>query len=205
MKKGLGRNLEALQKNKYLELLPDFKEEKVQKFTTLTLTIITLTFFTLFAINPTLSTIAKLQKELEDNKYIDQQLQVKINNLSILEEKYNQIQKDLPIIFSSVPDKPNIPILIGEIEAVAKDTGVNIINLQSYEVETESGKKSEKSPTSFSFSLGAEGPKENISFFISELTTMRRITTPDLISLSLEKEASGNLRVSIKGKAYFKK
>ncbi|MBU2632751.1 type 4a pilus biogenesis protein PilO [Patescibacteria group bacterium] len=205
MKIGLKKNLEALQKNKYLQLLPSFKEEKTQKFTTLILTITFLALFSLFAINPTLSTIAKLQKELEDNKHINQQIQTKIANLSLLEARFNEIQGDLPIVLSSVPNKTNIPFLIGEIEAVAKDSGVNILGLQSYEVETESGKKAESNPTSFSFSLNAEGTRENINLFISNLISMRRIVTLSLISLSNDKGENELMKVNVKGEAYFKK
>lgn len=59
-------------KIKYLQLLPNLKGEKTQKFTTLILTFFALSFFGLLAINPTISTISELNKELEDNKFVDQ-------------------------------------------------------------------------------------------------------------------------------------
>ena len=49
----------------YIENVIDLKNKRAVQFTYLVLTIIALTFFGLFAINPTLSTIAKLQKEIE--------------------------------------------------------------------------------------------------------------------------------------------
>jgi hypothetical protein len=52
--------------SKYFEKLPDFKEKKIQAFITIALTLIALSFFAIFAINPTLSTIANLQKQSED-------------------------------------------------------------------------------------------------------------------------------------------
>ncbi|MGA2968093.1 MAG: hypothetical protein ABSD69_02925, partial [Candidatus Levyibacteriota bacterium] len=50
------------QYEKYLELIPDIKREKAQKYITIVLTLTTAIILGVFAINPTLSTIANLQK-----------------------------------------------------------------------------------------------------------------------------------------------
>ena len=77
-----------LQQKKYFQMLPDFKEERTRKFTTLVFTLLALSFFGLFAISPTLSTIANLNKQLSDNEFVDSQLQNKINNLYTLQQDY---------------------------------------------------------------------------------------------------------------------
>ena len=64
-------------KNRYFLALELFKKDRTQKVTTLAMTLIALSFFGLFAINPTLSTISRLQKELEDAKFVDQHLKGK--------------------------------------------------------------------------------------------------------------------------------
>src|ERR1035437_4968817 len=68
---------------KYLELIPDLKREKAQKYITIVLTLATTIILGLFAINPTFSTIANLQKQIDDGNFVEQKLKLKINDLSI--------------------------------------------------------------------------------------------------------------------------
>ena len=77
-----------IKNNKYYKLLPDFKEEKTRRLSSIVFSLLALSIFGLFAINPTLSTIARLKKELSDAKFVDQQLTEKIANLSSLQEVY---------------------------------------------------------------------------------------------------------------------
>ena len=73
-KYNIGIVLKKIKNNKYFELLPDLKKEKTKKYSSIIFSLISLSFFGIFAINPTLSTIAKLRKELSDTKFVDEQL-----------------------------------------------------------------------------------------------------------------------------------
>ncbi len=198
--------LKNLQKNKYLQLLPDFKEEKNKRFITLALTLFALCFFGLFAIGPTLSTISKLQKELKDNQKIEDQLKQKINNLSILQDKYANLQGDLPDVYAAVPKTPETAVLMGQIEALARNSGVNITSAQTLQVEAVSESKTTKKNSSFNFSIAIEGDYANIAKFINSLTNMQRIVSLDVITINnVTSRQKGNiLKLSIKGTAYFK-
>ncbi len=198
--------LNNLQKNKYLQLLPSFKEEKNKKFITLALTLITLCFFGIFAIGPTLSTISKLQKELKDNQLIEEQLKQKINNLSILQEKYANLQGDLVDVYSAIPKTPENAVLIGQIEALAKNNGVDIISAQTLQVEAISENKVSKKYSSYNFNISIEGDYNNIVKFISSLSNMQRILSLETITINnVSDRKKGNiLKLSIKGTAYFK-
>jgi Tfp pilus assembly protein PilO len=198
--------LKNVQKNKYLQLLPDFKEEKTRKFITLILTLITLSFFGIFAIGPTLSTISKLQKELEDNRLVEGQLKQKINNLSILQQKYADLQGSLLDVYSAVPKTPEVAVFMGQLEAVAKDNNVNIINMQTFQVVAVSENDVSKRYSSFNFNLSIEGNYENIDAFIKTLAGMQRIVSLDTLSINniYDRQKGNILRLSIKGTAYFK-
>ena len=67
-----------IKKEKYLGFLPDLKKEKTQKYSSIIFSLVSLSFFGIFAINPTLSTIAKLKKELSDTKFVEEQLRKNI-------------------------------------------------------------------------------------------------------------------------------
>ena len=151
-----------LQKKKFFEMLPDFKEERMQKFTTLVFTVTALSFFGLFAISPTLSTIANLNKQLSDNKFVDQQLQDKINNLYLLQQKYGQLTPDLPYVLDSFPKNPQVPLLVAQLQSLAQSSNIAITNLQTFEVEVPNSSVSTKKYYAYSFSISAGGSYENL-------------------------------------------
>lgn len=191
----------SLKKFNYQQFLPNFKEERTQKFTTILLTVVALAFFGLLAINPTISTIAKLRKELEDNTSVDEKLQNKINNLSTLQKKYNTMQKDLPLIFSAIPKTPEVPILAAQIQSIAKNTNVSLENFQSFQVQVQK-EASARNYSNFSFTVSAIGTYGDLYKFLTILSNMERVVSVDLVSLT-KKNASNVVNLSIKGKAFF--
>lgn len=202
----LSKNLfRDVKKNKYFELLPDFKAEKTKKITMLILTLVALSFFGLFAISPTLSTIARLQKELDDNKFVDQQLQTKINNLSTLQQKYSSIQGDLPFIYSSVPKSPETPLLLAEIQGLTSQFNLKITSLQAFEAEVEKKQNDKKEYSSFMFSVSIDGSYENIRNFINAIVKMQRVIDVEVLSIGEKSGETTDLQMHLKGVAFFKK
>lgn len=193
-------------KGRYLEILPAFKEEKTQAFTMLVLTLVSLSFFGFFAINPTLSTIAQLKKQLSDSILVDKKLEEKINNLGILRQKYAALENDIPTALSAVPQTPNTPFLIGQVQAVAQTSNLNITKVQSFQVELNKPKEALENYSSFAFSLEGQGSNyKDISDFLSSIVNFDRIVTVDVLSIDNRSEKDGMLKVSLRGKAYFKK
>lgn len=197
------KNISKLKDNKYIALLPDFKKEKAQKISSIVFSLLALSFFGLFAIEPTLSTIAKLKKDLSDSKYVNEKLQEKISNLSSLQTKYNLLQNDIPIVLAAIPQNPQLPTLMGQIQSLSRQKNITINNLQSYEIEAANAKKPDKDFYSFSFVITGEGSYTDIVNFLSSLTGMQRVITVD--ELLIGKASSANLlQFNMKGVAYFK-
>lgn len=195
-----------MQKNKFFKnlnygFLSSFKDQRTQKSTTIILTIIALAIFGLFAINPTISTIVKLRKELDDNTLVDNKLTEKINNLSTLQRKYNGMQRDLPLILSAIPKNSEVPLLAAQIQAIAKNTNVEIENFQSFQVGVEST-ASPRNYSSFSFTVSAVGTYNDAYNFLKSLSNMQRVVSIDLLSLS-KKTATDQVDLSLKGEAFF--
>lgn len=193
-----------LPNNKYLKMLPDFQSERAQKFTTIILTLITLSFFGLFAINPTLSTIARLKKELSDNQFVEQQLKQKINNLSVLQQKYSLLQKDIPIVLNTLPKNPDVPILFAQIQSVAENYNIGIKNLQNFQVELFKPQADNKQYYSSAFSLTGEGSYNDLSDFVSSLLNIQRIINIEALSLNTSEEKNGILQFTLRGISYYK-
>lgn len=194
-------NFSILYKGKLI--IPSYlKQEKAQRVTALILTFITLSFFGLFAISPTLSTIAKLQKELSDSKDVDSKLQEKINNLVSLSRQYSTVQSDIPFITQLIPSSPNVPLLVAQIQAIAAQSSATVDTLQVSTVELTKGQALSADTKSFSFSLNASGNYTQLSDFVSRLIEFDRIITVDAVSISQTPGKATQL--SLRGRAYFK-
>ena len=196
-------NLSAIKYREYLKLLPHAQQEGIKNFITLLLTFAALIFFGIFAINPTLSTIIDLKKQLKDNIFVAEQLQKKYTALSTLQQEYGTLTSQLPIVFEAIPQEPSVFLLTGQIQALAKQSDVTITELRVFEVEIAGkGKTITKNP-SFTFGLQSSGSYEKLLAFSHSLSRLNRIVTIESISLSKE-ERTTYLVLNIRGRTYFK-
>ena len=193
--------------SKYLAFMPDLKQERTKKFTTIVLTLVASIILGLFAVSPTLSTIANLQKQIDDSTFVNQKLQEKINNLTTLQRKYADIQTDLPIITDAIPTSSQVPLLVAQIQTIAKNSNLKLNRFQTLEIDLSKAKVASKtSYSSFDFGLSAQGNYQQITDFLNGLVNFQRIITITNISISKQTSAdNGNvLQLSINGTAFFK-
>ena len=197
----------SLKKSKYEKyskaILPYLKKEKNQKYLSAFLTIGASIFFILFAINPTISTIVKLRKEISDNKLLDKALTQKINNLSALNSSYEDIKADIPLIEDALPRKPDAPILVAQIQKLAQDSGLSIDSVTVSPMNLIVGNSTKSS--SFEFSITVGGQYNDFSRFLDYLITMQRALTVSSVLITENESQSHIVSGVIKGSAYFKK
>ena len=188
--------------NKYFNLI---SEARTQKLISMILTLIALCLFGLFAINPTLSTIAKLRKEISDNEIANQKLGEKISALNALQQAYSRLESDVPTVLASIPTSPLVPLFIGQIQAVAKNTNIQISQLQSSQVDLfKDGEVSQKY-LAYAFSFTGDGTYEDITKFIENIINMQRIVGIETSTINNAENNNKSLRINIQGVAYFKK
>jgi Tfp pilus assembly protein PilO len=187
--------------------MPDLRQEKVKKFTTIVLTLTASMILGLFAISPTLSTIANLQKQIEDNKYVDAQLVSKITNLSILQQKYANLKNDLPIVYDAIPTSAEIPPLMAEIQTIAKTKGLQLDNFQTYSVDLSTMAMAKVTNSSFDFGFSGKGDYSSIINFIDQLLNFQRVITIGNVTISKldnNQKNNGLLQLNFKGTVLFK-
>jgi Tfp pilus assembly protein PilO len=171
---------------KYLAFMPDLKQERTKKFTTIVLTLVASIILGLFAVSPTLSTIANLQKQIDDSTFVNQKLQQKINNLSTLQQQYANVQNDLPVVTDAIPTSAQITLLVAQIQTVAKDASLKLDEFQTFEVNLSKITVPNKNYSSFNF---------------------QRIITINNISVSKLNNTNSidnTLQLNIQGTAFFK-
>src|SRR3989344_3603535 len=169
----------------YIRLFPVLKKERNKQYGMLIFTFATMTFFGIFAINPTLTTIVELQKKLTDSRLVHEQLTQKINNLSTLQNKYTLLTPDLPLIEAALPPTVNATRFMGQIQTIVRQSGVSMDGISFGALTLAS--TSPITEGDFTFSMQVSGTFAEINAFLKTLTTFDRIVVID--SLSLAKEA----------------
>lgn len=195
---------QTVPKDTLVKLFPRLQDERVRSFTTIVFTLVASAVFGLFAINPTVTTITELNKELADSTFVDQQLQTKIAALSSLQQQYNTMNNDLPFVMNAVPSSVNIPLLFGQLQAVADQSGITLAREQSFPVDVATTILTNSPYTSFAFDVDGTGSQEQVITFINNLDQLNRLITIDTIAITKASTTEDAVRVSIKGKAYFK-
>lgn len=195
-------NLSATKYREYLKLLPNMQQEHARSLMTLILTFAALSFFGIFAINPTLTTIADLKKQLADNTAADQQLKTKIDNLSSLEQQYGQLGSNLTNILGAIPQNADAPLLSAQIAALGKKHNLTITSYRIEEVQLASLPKLTKTQ-SFVFSLQAQGDYNDMLAFSNELDKLNRIITVETMEIGRDTQTN-DLVLTLRGRGYFK-
>jgi Tfp pilus assembly protein PilO len=197
-------NLTTAKYREYLKLLPNMQSDNAGKIFTLILTFAALSFFGIFAINPTVSTIVQLKKELADNMLVKKELDKKISNLSMLQQKYNEISPDFPFVYNALPENAQVPMLGAQIESLAHTYNLHIVTFQIFEVQAMMNKQTLPNGSSFVFSLEANGKYDAMINFMTMLTKGTRVVTIETVSLS-KNEKNDSLVLNLRGRAYYAK
>ncbi len=182
----------------YKSISPYLKSQKHHDYAMIIFSLFATIFFALFAISPTLSTIAKLKRDVQDSKIVDQKLTQKINNLSALSNAYQQIQPDIPYVLNAVPNTPEAPTFLAQIQAVANASNVTVSGLNISPVSLSSDTATQSSTITFQFS--SKGKYSDVSKFLKSFTNFQRVVSINSISIN-----SGNdgVEALVNGQAYY--
>ena len=185
----------------YKELLPYVQEERSKRYLFLILTFGASIFFLLFAISPTISTIANLKKQITDNKFVEQKLSQKISNLSALSQSYNQISPDLPTVMNAIPQKPEAPTLTAQIQSVAGNSNVTLTNIQISSLDFNNQVATISSAVNFNAT--ATGKYEDLQTFLNNIVDVQRLILINYINISGSGNADSS-QLQIRGTAFYK-
>jgi Tfp pilus assembly protein PilO len=187
----------------FVDLGKIYQTKKGRIYTGIIFSLITIIFFIIFAIRPTLITIAQLIKQTKDQKLVVTELEKKINNLAEAQKNYLTIGDDLNLVEEALPNKANLPLLTKEIETLARQAGISIINLRFNDINLLRTGTPQEGRIEVLFSFNGLGDYQNLKTFLNSLTTLRRILSIESFSFQSGKESSNILSLNINGKAWF--
>jgi Tfp pilus assembly protein PilO len=188
----------------YIKLFPSLQQKRAKEYTMLILSLAVISIFGIFAIQPTVATILELRRKFDDAKFVSERLEEKITNLSVLKTKYDQLGEDYNVILAAIPENPEVAYLLGQIQAIAKESGIEIIELQTSDIELATAAEQKGTEGSFTFTLQAEGSYPEINDFLTQLGSFDRVITLGSFGISRSLETD-NRELTVQGTAYFKK
>jgi len=194
----------------YRNLVPLFEKPKVAAYTMLVLSFFTIAIFGIFAIRPTLATIAKRQKEITDQRAINTRMDEKINQLRVAEAEYRSITPSLNVIFQAMPASPQASELLGKFNRILIENNIDVTIFQISSVVLSKPTSSSARATVIGFSLTGRASYDNILRFVDLLSHTDRILTLDSVDITLTSSPgtagslvdSNLLTVAIRGKSY---
>lgn len=192
-------------KERYMMMVkshPILKEERTQVYIMLILTLVSLSFLGIFAINPTLTTIFELNRKLADSEFVSSTLKVKIANLSSLNAQYDALLNTWPLVGKAVTENPEAVRLLGQLQAIAKTSNVTLTDLRSSSLDlpkSQAKKTTLPKSESFVFTVIAKGDKDNLMRFASLVFNFDRVVALESISYNNESEES----LTIQGRVFY--
>ena len=180
--------------------LQQFYQKPVAKVSLeLFLSIITVLFFAVFAIRPTLLTMSDLLKEIEDKERLDKQLSQKIAALSTVQPLYLQLQDQLLVLDEAIPSLPQLTYSLKVIEKIASELQLIITGINVAEVPKEIDQDTVISLASFEridvpLTINISGDYLSIRQFVENLKEYRRSFVIDTIIFTT-KELRGSKKL----------
>jgi len=186
-----------------LKLLSTFQQKKTRQYTTLILTFVALIVFGVFAINPTISTIIQLRRELEDSKILDKKLDEKIIALQTLQRQYQELEADLPLLVAALPVAPETPKIIGQIQSLIKDNNLTIENIDMKRVAYTKDGLPQGELGTYVITFTIAGNYSDINQFSNQAVDFDRVVTVDQVSVLRDSQNASIIRSTAEVRAYF--
>ncbi len=202
----------------YLNILALYKKRQdLKMFLEILLSLATIAFFAVFALKPTLLTIAQLKREVDTKKETVVKMEQKIQNLSRASALFNREISRLSLLDTAVPSNPSPGLEVRQIEGIAKKNKVSILGISLGEI-TLVGQEKEKfkekkelkefpeGAKAISLSINVSGTYPDLVAFLSDLESLRRPLRIDAISFNLiSTEEKQTIVLTLAGRAPYLK
>lgn len=192
----------------FLNVLAIYKTKPdIRVFLEILLSLATISFFTIFALRPTLLTISGLLVEIASKEETLGKIDQKINDLGTARVNFERERSRVPMIKTSVSDDPEVDILTNQLLGASKQSSSNVLGLTIAEIvllgDKGVQKKKEKtielpeSAGEINFSVNANGVYPALATFLSSLENLRVPLSLDSINLTLAKTDEGKTLVLV--------
>lgn len=184
------------------------KQPDLRAYIGILLSLFAISFFSIFALRPTLVTIGEIVAQIRTQKEVNASLEQKIKSLQLAQANWRKITADLPLIDQALPELPAPQNFARQTEAVAAKQNVLLKDLSLGKVsllgDTSSGLQL------FPFSFTVQGEPARVFSFLSNFESSRLALVWQTVTIGKKAKTEGqetgtqlNLTVS-GGVAYYK-
>jgi Tfp pilus assembly protein PilO len=186
------------------KILIDFYQKPVARVSVeLVLSIIVVVFFAVFAIRPTLITMADLIKEIADKKELDQQMDLKLASLYTAQEQYEQHQANFYLLDEAIPRKFDVVKSLKKFEKIAGEGELVISQISLAEVPEPIGEEflndrfEDYQRDFLPINIEVLGNYIQIREFVEKIMDLRQVIIVDQVVIDRKTESS-NLSAQLK-------
>lgn len=202
----------ARYKSFFLNIVNLYKQKRdLRMFLEILLSLVTVSFFALFALRPTLLTISQLLKDIKTKEGAVAKMETKIANLETAQFILDQQGNKLTVINSAVFDIPKPEIFARQIDGLGNKNSVSILGLSLEEVTligksspAKSSKESKPLPAGayeMNFSLNVGGDYAQLYSFLRDLENLRIPLGIDSLTINSSKvEEQKLLTLAVSGR-----
>ena len=163
------------------------EDQKFLKSTEIAFTFTAISFFLIFAIKPTATTISALVGDIKSKQILVKEMHSKINNVVIAQDNFSKVQEKYRVVESGLPDSQRYYYTANQLRLSAQLSQINLDKL-SFNVEKDSENLKKDKPInsnlkSYSVSVNQNSDFTSIINFITKLQDSRRLL--DLHPLNL--------------------
>lgn len=188
-------------------VLMDFYQKPIARVSIeLILSVLIVILFAVFAIRPTLITMAELVKEIEDKKELSEQMNLKLASLATAQEQYTLHQSQFYLLEEAIPRRLDVVKSLKKLEKLAGEEQL-VINTMS--ISTMPGAVKEESLTNnfkdyqrefLPINIEVIGSYLQIREFVKKIMNIRQVIIVDQVVVERMTETdnlSATLRVSL--------
>ncbi len=179
----------------YIKMIKEGPEKK-RSYTFFAFTIVATILLIVFAIKPTITTILRINREIKQKEYINQQLTSKISTLSSLQSKYLERKQDFRTLSLVFPADGNFSLLLSNIDSIVSRNGFVLSSVTFDEYEgNKAGSSNVLSPKSMR--INVKGKRANIINLLKEFEALPMYPIIDFVSFSSNEDEEGLVSFSI--------
>lgn len=195
-------------KSYFLDVIAVYKRRKdLRMFLEIILSLATISFFAVFALKPTLLTIAELVKEIKTKEETVAKMDEKIQNLERGQQIYTQEQTRISLLKDAIPSAPAPDSFVRQIEGATTRHPITILGMSIGEVTLVGEEKVQRrgeelgalpgGARGVTFSISATSSYLDLTAFLSTLQNLRRPVKIDAATINSSETDIGRLIVLV--------
>lgn len=167
------------------------KRDDIRAYLGILLSLFTVSFFGIFALRPTLTTIGELVSQINTQRETLATLDQKVKNLDTARVNLQKIRADLPVLDQALPTLADPHLVVRQMETLAGSEGVTPVNISIGKTPI-LGAAAESKAQTYPFSFTFQGDAPNILSFLDNLKTLRRIVAINEVTINIKSQTGSN-------------